>query len=244
MSAKTLITLLFLLLLLSPGPVCLAQKSSEEPIENELSQSENDTLSARDLKAEKKKKNVVMLDDKFFISLALDFATIFVLIILVYYPNTKKMDYIFTFVIFNLMIFLITFVLKYVKLSMGAAFGLFAVFSMLRYRTAGISIRDMTYLFIFIAIGLLSAIQLDYYKLAILDGLIFVVTFVLDGNFIIRREQSKTIRYENIEMIRPERKEELIEDLKKRTGLNIRRITIGRIDFLKDMANVKIFYYE
>ena len=121
---------------------------------------------------------------------------------------------------------------------------MFAVFSMLRYRTAGLSIKDMTYLFIFIAIGLLSAIQLDYYKLGILDGIVLVATFILDGDFIIRREQCKIIRYENIEMIRPERKEELIEDLKKRTGLNIRRITIGRIDFLKDMATVKIFYYD
>jgi len=244
MSVKTLITLLFLLVLLSPGPLCLAQKTAEDPLDNELVQSETDSLSAKELKAEKKKKNVVMLDEKFFISLGIDIFTVIVLITLIYYPSTKKMDYIFTFVIFNLMIFLITFVLKYVKLSMGAAFGLFAVFSMLRYRTAGISIRDMTYLFIFIAIGLLSAIQLDYYKLGILDGLVFVATFILDGNLIIRREQCKTIRYENIEMIRPEKKAELIEDLQKRTGLKIRRITIGRIDFLKDMANIKIFYYE
>ena len=239
-----MIIMLFLLFLLGPGPQCFAQKSSEDPVENELIQAETDSITVNDKKAEKKKKNVVMLDEKFFISLAIDIAMVALLIILIYYPITRKMDYIFTFVIFNLMIFLITFVLKYVKLSMGAAFGLFAVFSMLRYRTAGISIRDMTYLFIFIALGLLSAIQLDYYKLGILDGIVFLATFILDGNFIIRREQCKTIRYENIEMIRPERKEELMEDLKKRTGLNIRRISIGRIDFLRDIVNVKVYYYE
>ena len=244
MSIRTLITLLFLLSMLSPVHLCFAQKTSEDPAENEFFQAENDTITAKDAKAEKKKKNIVMLDEKFFLSLAINVITVVLLITLIYYPNSKKMDYIFTFVIFNLVIFLLTFVLKYVKLSMGAAFGLFAVFSMLRYRTAGLSIRDVTYLFIFIAIGLLSAIQLDYYKLGIINGVIFIATFILDGNFIIKHELSKTIRYENIDLIQPGRKEELIEDLKKRTGLKIHRITIGRIDFLKDMATVKVFYYE
>jgi hypothetical protein len=244
MSAKLLIALLFPLLLLFPGPAGLAQKIQDETTDNELVLAEIDSVPAADKKAEKKKKNVIMLDDKFFYSLAIDIGMVVLLIALIYYPNNGKRDYIFTFIIFNLIIFLITFVLKYVKLSMGAVFGLFAVFSMLRYRTAGITIRDMTYLFIFIAIGLISAIQLDYYKLAIIDGIIFAATFLLDGNFIFRRELVKTIRYENIEMIRPERKEELIEDLKKRTGLNIRRVTIGRIDFLRDMATLKVFYYD
>jgi hypothetical protein len=243
MSIKTLVILMFMMILLSPGAACMAQKTSDDPVETEF-QAESDSVQATEKKAEKKKKNVVMLDEKFFISLGINVATTLLFILLIYYPNSKKMDYIFTFVIFNLIIFLITFVLKYVKLSMGAVFGLFAVFSMLRYRTAGISVRDMTYLFIFIAIGLMSGIQLDYYKLAILNGVIFIATYILDGNFIIRREQSKTIRYDNMEMILPERKEELIEDLKKRTGLNIHRISLGRIDFLRDIATVRVYYYE
>jgi hypothetical protein len=243
MSTRTLITLLFLILLLSPAPVCLAQKAPDESSESEFL-SETDSVPATDKKAEKKKKNVLELDEKFFVSLGINIVTVLVIILLIYYPNTRKMEYIFTFIMFNLIIFLLTFVLKYVKLSMGAVFGLFAVFSMLRYRTAGISVRDMTYLFIFIAIGLISGIQLEYNKLAIINAVIFVATYLLDGNFIIRREPCKTIRYENMEMIVPERKEELMEDLRKRTGLNIHRITIGRIDFLRDIANVKIYFYE
>ena len=127
---------------------------------------------------------------------------------------------------------------------MGAAFGLFAVFSMLRYRTEGISMKDMTYLFIFIAIGLISAIRLEYYELGIINGLIIVFTFVLDSQIIFKHECSKKVEYENIEMIKPEMSEQLMEDLKKRTGLNIHRIEIGKIDFLKDSAIISIYYFK
>ena len=127
---------------------------------------------------------------------------------------------------------------------MGAAFGLFAVFSMLRYRTEGISMKDMTYLFIFIAVGLISAIQLEYFELSVLNGIIVLVTFIMDGNMFIKRESAKNVQYENIEMIKPENHKELIEDLKKRTGLNVHRIYINKIDFLKDTALVTIYYYE
>ena len=114
---------------------------------------------------------------------------------------------------------------------------------MLRYRTEGISIKDMTYLFIFIALGLISAIQLEYYELAIINGVIVVFTFVLDGNYIFT-EHSKYIRYENIELIKPENRELLLEDLKKRTGFKIHNFIIEEINFLNDTANIKIFYRE
>jgi len=115
---------------------------------------------------------------------------------------------------------------------------------MLRYRTEGISMKNMTYLFIFIAIGLISAIQLEYYELAILNGLIVVVTFIIDGNILIKQALSKDVQYENIELIKPEKEKELIQDLKTRTGLNIRRITIRKIDFLRDTAIIRIYYRE
>ena len=127
---------------------------------------------------------------------------------------------------------------------MGAAFGLFAVFTMLRYRTAGIGMKDMTYLFIFIALGLISGIQLEYYELGIICGIIFLVTFVLDSNLLMKQEMSQKIKFEKIEMIKPEMREQLIEELKARTGLNIHRVSIGRLDYLKDTASIRIYYYE
>ena len=237
-SAKTLATFLLLLLLVMPAKVSFSQKSDPES-------AQFDETDSGDKTADKKKnKKIVEINDRFFISLGINLAAVLLIIFLIYYPNYRKLDNIFTFIMFNLVIFLLTFVLKYVKLSMGAAFGLFAVFSMLRYRTAGISMKDMTYLFIFIALGLISAIQLEITQLMTIAGMVVAGTFILDSKFLIKREFCKSVQYENIEMIKPGNKEELMEDLKKRTGLRIHRISIGKIDFLKDTAVVKIYYYE
>lgn len=130
-------------------------------------------------------------------------------------------------------------------MSLGAAFGLFAVFSMLRYRTEGISTKDMTYLFIVIAIGLICAVSKGtYFELSLITAILIAFTYALDGNWLVRNELVKTIQYENIELIKPENYNALIDDLKKRTGLNIHRASVNRIDFLKDIAVVKIYYYE
>jgi hypothetical protein len=127
---------------------------------------------------------------------------------------------------------------------MGAAFGLFAVFSMLRYRTAGISMKDMTYLFIFIAIGLLSAIHLEYYENIAINAIIIVLTFALDSRLFFKPFNTQKIEYDNTELIKPENREKLLEDLKQRTGLKIYDVSIGRIDFLKDCANIKVYYHD
>ncbi len=192
----------------------------------------------------KKGGKEVEITSKFFFSLAFDLLTIALIIIFIYYPNYKKLDTIFTFVMFNVTIFLLTYVLNTVKISMGAAFGLFAVFSMLRYRTSGIDMKDMTYLFIFIAMGLISAIEMDFYENVIISCMVIGFTLILDTKLILKRESSKTIRYEKIEMIKPERSEELIKELKDRTGLNIHRVSIAEIDFLKDVAMINIYYYD
>jgi len=195
-------------------------------------------------KKKKKDKDIVKLNTKFFYNLLIDLATVLIIIFLIYYPSNKKLGFVFTFILFNVVIFLLTYVLNEVKISMGAAFGLFAVFSMLRYRTLGISMKDMTYLFIFIAIGLIAAIQLEYYELFIINGILIFCIFILDSKFILKHEVSRSILYDNLEMIHPDKHPELIEDLKKRTGLNIHRITIGKINLLKDAAVVNIYFYE
>lgn len=194
--------------------------------------------------AEAKKGKEVEITSKFFLSLGFDLLTIALIIVFIYYPNYKKLDTIFTFVMFNVTIFLLTYVLNTVKISMGAAFGLFAVFSMLRYRTSGIDMKDMTYLFIFIAMGLISAIEMDFYENVIISALVIGFTLVLDTKLLLRRESSKTIRYEKIDMIKPNRRDELIKELKERTGLNIHRISIAEIDFLKDVAMINVYYYD
>src|SRR5688572_5251354 len=152
------------------------------------------------------------LSSKFFIRLGIDLAAVFILIRGIYYPNYKKSEFFFTLFIFNLIIFLITFLLNKVEMSMGAAFGLFAVFSMLRYRTEGISMKDMTYLFLVIAIGLISAVTKGSWdELLLLNTIILGFTFILESNLLIKKEQSKKIEYENINYVRSDNQQQLIE---------------------------------
>lgn len=185
------------------------------------------------------------LSAKFFSRLFIDFVSVFILIRFIYYPIYKNREFFFTFFIFNLIIFLITFLLNKVEMSMGAAFGLFAVFSMLRYRTEGISMKDMTYLFLVIAMGLITAISKgNWDELSLLNGIILVFTYLLESNVLLKKEASKTIQYENIEMIKPEFRQQLILDLESRTGIKINRISINKVDFLKDTAVIRIYYYE
>jgi hypothetical protein len=130
-------------------------------------------------------------------------------------------------------------------MSMGAAFGLFAVFSMLRYRTEGISMKDMTYLFLAIAMGLITAVSKGSWdELSMLNLIILAFTYLLESSVLLKKEASKDIQYENIEMIKPEFQKELIADLENRTGIKINRIAISKIDFLKDTAVIRIYYYE
>ena len=188
--------------------------------------------------------NPANVNGTFFWSLLINVCTLVLIIVLVYYPNYRQMENIFSFFMFNLMIFLLTFLLNKINISMGAAFGLFAVFSMLRYRTEGINMKDMTYLFIFISVGLISAVHLRYYELIIIDSVIIIFIYVLDGNKIFKREQSKLVEYENIELVKIENYDLLIKDLRNRTGLTIHRIFIESIDFLKDSALIRIFFYD
>ncbi len=182
---------------------------------------------------------------KFFIRLAIDSVTVFILIRFVYYPIYKKKDFFFTFFLFNIVIFIITYLLNKVDLSMGAAFGLFAVFSLLRYRTEDISAKDMTYLFIAIALGLVTSVSKGtYFETGVINLIILFAAYCLDGNFFMKNENSQSVIFENIEMIKPENKHLLIEELKKRTGLEIHKISIGKLDFLRDTAMVKIYYYD
>lgn len=184
--------------------------------------------------------------------LLIDISSVVILIRFIYYPIYKHRDLFFTFFIFNLIIFLISFLLNKVELSMGAAFGLFAVFSMLRYRTEDISIKDMTYLFLVIALGLVSAVIKvknadDIFEnmfLIFINGIVLLITYLLESSILMKKETMKQLTYENIELIKPERREDLINDLKTRTGINIHRLSIHKIDFLKDSAVIKIYYYE
>ena len=189
---------------------------------------------------------------KFGVRFLINMMSVFVLIRFIYFKINKHRELFFTYFIFNLIIFLMCFFLNKLKISMGAAFGLFAVFGMLRYRTEDLSIKDMTYLFLVIAIGLMTAvIKLEdiayYYEfvfIIVVNAFVLLLTYLLESNALMKQETAKQIIYENIELIKPEKRDELMADLESRTGQKINRISIGRIDFLRDTALIKIYFYE
>lgn len=183
------------------------------------------------------------LGPKFFIRLGVNLVSVFILIRFIYFPVYKNRENFFTLFIFNLIIFLITFILNKSDMSMGAAFGLFAVFSMLRYRTEGISTKDMTYLFLVIAMGLITALSKgNWIEISFINLIIIIFTFSLETTVFMKKEVSQNIQYENIEMIKPALRAELLADLENRMGIKINRITIGKIDFLRDTALIKVYY--
>lgn len=185
------------------------------------------------------------LGPKFFYRLLIDFVSVFVLIRFIYFPMYKNRENFFTFFIFNLIIFLITFILNKSDMSMGAAFGLFAVFSMLRYRTEGITTKDMTYLFLVIAVGLITALSKgNPLEISFINLMIILFTLFLETTILFKKEVSQVIQYENIELIKPANRKELREDLEKRMGIKINRIEIYKVDFLNDTAAIRVFHYE
>lgn len=185
------------------------------------------------------------LNVMFFMRMLIDILSMIILIRLIYYPVYRRSDHLFTFYMFNITIFIITFLLNGKSgFSTGAAFGLFAVFSLLRYRTEDISARDMTYLFTVIALGLMTSVNKGtILEIGIINSAILFAAFLLDGNVLMKTEFVKSVQYENIELIKPDRQEELIADLQNRTGLTIHKVSIGKVDFLRDTAVVKIYYY-
>ena len=175
----------------------------------------------------------------------LNLVAMLVLIKFIYYRTYRKSNFISSFFLFNTIIFFVAFMLNKVEMTTGAAFGLFAVFSILRYRTDGISTKDMTYLFLSIAIGLLTSVSKgSLVEIAAIDFMILILTYLLENNFIVQRELTKVIQYDNINFIKPEQNNELIVNLKERTGLDIKRIVINDIDFIKESCAITVYYIE
>ena len=184
---------------------------------------------------------------KLFFKFALNLVFLFTIVRVVFYRNNRDKDYLFTFFMFNLMTFFICVLLRKVPMEMGFAMGLFAVFGILRYRTEALPIKEMTYLFIVIGLAMINALankSISFAELFLTNIIIIGTTWGIETLWFNDHERSKIIVYEKIDMITPENEEKMITDLRDRTGLNIFKISIGKIDFLKDTAEVKIYYKE
>ncbi len=166
------------------------------------------------------------------------------IIVWLYYGKSKRRDYVFTFTLISTTVFLLIFLLGSEKLQIGLALGLFAIFGIIRYRTDTVPIREMTYLFLIIGLSVINAlaISVSYMELLITNGLFLLMTWLMEKTRIVSKSACKLIKYEKIDLVTPDKYDEMLADIKKRTGLNVTKFEVGYIDFLKDTALVKVYY--
>lgn len=168
-----------------------------------------------------------------------------ILIRFCYYQFNQNRSHAAAFLLFGAGVFLVTSQLHSADVSMGFAFGLFAVFSMLRYRTESMNIKDMTYLFLTIAMALLCAVSdMPLPKLAAICGFICLLAYVLEKNIVFPLHQEITITYEKIDLLHPDHRSSLLADLTERTGLNIHHVEVLYMDFMRDSAQLKLHYKQ
>ena len=179
---------------------------------------------------------------RFFFNLAM----VWLVVHFLYYPKGQRRDYYFTYLLLSVSFFMRTYLLYGSKLEIGAARGLFAVFGIIRYRTESVPIREMTYLFFLVALSVLNGTKADLSVVERLAANIFLVGVVwaTEAHFLVSKIGCKFVEYDNIELIKPERYDELVADLEKRLGLEILRVDVGAVDFLTDMTMLRVFYKD
>lgn len=182
----------------------------------------------------------------FFVGAALNLLVAVLIVRFIYYPVTQDKKFVFTFLAFNTVIYFVMGLLTSAELSVGVGFGLFAIFSVLRYRTDEIPIREMTYLFIVIALPVMNSVMMSddhMIQLVAANSMIIILLYALEKEWGFQFAGSKAIIYDRVELITPEKQELLLEDLRRRTGLPVDRVEMRKINFLNDTAEM-IIYYE
>ena len=182
---------------------------------------------------------------KLLLAFIVNLIAIMIIVRWLYYPKCKRGEFFFTYILIAISTFMLIYVLGDVKLKAGIALGLFAMFSIIRYRTEQIAIREMTYLFIIIALSAINGLtisELSIGEVIIINVLFITAIIICESKLLISHYSYKVIKYDNINLITPDKREKLIADLEKRTGLKVIKVEVGAIDFLKDAAIVKMYY--
>lgn len=178
----------------------------------------------------------------------LNLAVMMILIRWLYYSTTRRKDYLFTYILISSIVFFLCYLLESVKLQIGFALGLFAIFGIIRYRTNQMPIREMTYLFLVIGVSVINALadtDTSVAEILFTNLAVIIATYGLEKVWLLRHESSKIVLYEKINLIKPENRGELIKDLQERTGIKkIKRVDVGKIDFLRDTCLLTVFYEE
>ncbi|MBO4351286.1 MAG: DUF4956 domain-containing protein [Proteobacteria bacterium] len=180
----------------------------------------------------------------FLAGFTINFVIVYIIVRFFYFPKSQRRDYFFTYILMSISIFLLIFILNDVKFKTGFALGLFAIFSIIRYRTDSMPVREMTYLFAVIAISVINAViggvpwQITIGANILMIASIAIVEAVRGRQVV----ANKLIMYDRIDLIKEDKRAEMIEDLKSRTGLDIVSVEVGHVDFLKDSAMLKVHY--
>ncbi|SHE45582.1 protein of unknown function [Mariniphaga anaerophila] len=170
---------------------------------------------------------------------------IFIIVYFIYSKNSRRKDFYFSYYAISTIIFTLCFLLASVKLELGFALGLFAIFGIIRYRTDTIPIKEMTYLFVVIGISVINALsgkKVSYIELLFTNAAIVTTMWILEKILMLRQEVSLDITYEKIDNIHRLNKEELLKDIEERTGIKIKRLEIMEINFRKNVAKIRIFH--
>lgn len=185
---------------------------------------------------------------EFVLRFLLNITVILILVRWLYYSSTRRKDYLFTYILISSIIFLLCFLLANVKLQIGFALGMFAIFGIIRYRTDALPIKEMTYLFLIIGISVINALtnaETSLIDILFTNFVIIFITYGLEKLWLLKHESSKLIIYEKIDLIKEENYDKLIQDLQERTGIKkINRVEVGKINFLRDVCDLTIYYYS
>lgn len=179
------------------------------------------------------------------IRFSLNLMVIVTIVVGLYAKTSQRKDFYFSYIAVSMVIFLLCFLLVSVKIELGFALGLFAVFGIIRYRTDAIPIKEMTYLFVVIGVSVINALankKVSYAELITTNLLIVIGLFILEKILNLRQEISQRIIYEKIENVHEDKKDVLLADLKARTGIDIKHFEVNKIDYLRDIAYIHIFY--
>lgn len=168
--------------------------------------------------------------------------SLLILLRFIYYRSSDQKEILGGFLLFGNGVFFVTSILHDVEMSMGFAFGLFAIFSMLRYRTESLSIREMSYLFVVITLSLMSAVStLSLLELSLINGFVCFFAIACESAILAQNVEEKNVQYDNVKLISPECRNELHKDLSKRLGVEVIRVQVGEVDFLRDSAKLRVY---
>lgn len=185
--------------------------------------------------------------DALLVLFGLNLISAFVVVRLIYHMAAKRRDYVFTFMLVSNSVFLLCRLLAGVEIDLAFALGLFAIFGIIRYRTYAVPIREMTYLFIVITLAVINALAplaASAIEIGLANLLIWMLAWVLERLWFVEHLATKVVVYDRIELLHEGRRAELIADLEQRTGVSIVNIEIGKVDLLRDTANIKIHFSQ